>query len=146
MLQFVKAMRDKGAWIVICRPLGLTARPELLEACLAPTSVNFHRNASASLLRNQWLALAILLATSRRAINGIAQSRVNINPAQSHISLTVFDDISVLDVALAICLKVPLSPVIPGLFTIDGSSTPTLPTVLHNNSLKDSRNCFILSE
>ena len=137
MLQFVKAMRDKGAWIVICRPLGLTARPELLEACLELTSVNFHRIVSASLLRNQWLATTMLLATSRRAINGIAQS---------HISLTVFDDISVLDGALAICLKVPLSPVIPGLFTIDGSSAPTLPTVLHNNSLKESRNCFILSE
>ena len=136
MLQFMKAMRSKGAWIVSCRPLGLTPRPELLEACLALTSVNFHRNASASLLRNQWLALAMLLATSRRAINGI----------KSHISLTVFDDISVLDGALAICLKLPLSPVTPGLFTIDGSSTPTLPTVLHNNSLKESRNCFILSE
>ena len=41
----------------------LQSWPELLEAWLELSSINYHRNAQVSILLNQWLALTMLQAT-----------------------------------------------------------------------------------
>ena len=49
--------------VPFCRHQTFPSWPELVEAWLAPTSVNNHRNVQVPIPLNQWIALAMLRAT-----------------------------------------------------------------------------------